>query len=72
MVFLLEHVMLLLDCPVFKSDLFILVQELNQKKKDSMERWVKCTYVLKEKLSLGNFFRRVLLGRPCDGKCFFK
>lgn len=33
MVFLLEHVMLLLDCPVFKSDLFILVQELNQKKK---------------------------------------
>lgn len=23
MVFLLEHVMLLVDCPVFKSDLFI-------------------------------------------------
>lgn len=33
MVFLLEHVMLLLDCPVFKSDLFIHALESNRKKK---------------------------------------
>lgn len=35
MVFLLEHVMLLLDCPVFKSALFSPVLELNGGEKDT-------------------------------------
>lgn len=35
MVFLLEHVMLLVDCPVFKSDLFSPVLELNGGEKDT-------------------------------------
>lgn len=56
MVFLLEHVMLLLKCPVFKSDLFHPAVELNTEKRHmTVADWNKIFICLSKNITAGWF-----------------